>query len=163
MFDHAVLTEDNELTLKLLHLGYRIISPKECVLTTEVMPTWRELGRQRLRWKRGALQNLVQYGWTSVTRPYWARQVLSVLGVVATAVYAGTLLAAPFLGLHLHPFWLAVSGIFALERAISVRERGFRQQLLGALLFVEMIYDGFLQVVQARTYVDVLLGREGGW
>jgi|SRR5436190_8310874 len=163
VFDHAVLTEDNELTLKLLHLGYRIISPKECVLTTEVMPTWRELGRQRLRWKRGALQNLVQYGWTSVTRPYWARQVLSVLGVVATAVYAGTLLAAPFLGLHLHPFWLAVSGIFALERAISVRERGFRQQLLGALLFVEMIYDGFLQVVQARAYVDVLLGREGGW
>jgi cellulose synthase/poly-beta-1,6-N-acetylglucosamine synthase-like glycosyltransferase len=163
VFDTEVLTEDTELTLRLLHLGYRIISPKDCVLTTEVMPTWRDLARQRLRWKRGALQNLVQYGWTSVTRAYWGRQVLSALGVIATLAYLGTLVASPFVGLHLHPFWLAVSGIFAVERFISVRERGFSQQLLGALIVVEMAYDGFLQLVQARAYVDVLLGREGRW
>jgi cellulose synthase/poly-beta-1,6-N-acetylglucosamine synthase-like glycosyltransferase len=163
VFDTEVLTEDNELTLRLLHLGYRIISPKDCVLTTEVMPTWRDLARQRLRWKRGALQNLVQYGWTSVTRAYWGRQVLNALGVIATLAYLGTLVASPFVGLHLHPFWLAVSGVFAVERFISVRERGFGQQLLGALIVVEMAYDGFLQLVQARAYVDVLFGREGRW
>jgi cellulose synthase/poly-beta-1,6-N-acetylglucosamine synthase-like glycosyltransferase len=37
VYDTSVLTEDNELTLALLHLGYRVISPKECRLTTEVM------------------------------------------------------------------------------------------------------------------------------
>ncbi|MDX6409321.1 MAG: poly-beta,6-N-acetyl-D-glucosamine synthase [Gaiellaceae bacterium] len=163
VYDTEVLTEDNELTLRLLHLGHRIISPKECTLTTEVMPTWRELAQQRLRWKRGALQNLLQYGWTHVTRRYWGRQLLGLAGVSATFVYLGTLAAAPLTGLHLHPFWLAISGLFALERAVTVRERGLRQQLLGAAIVVEMIYDAFLQLVQARAYADVLLGRGGRW
>ncbi len=64
IYDTRVLTEDNELTLALLHLGHSIISPQGCRLTTEVMPTWRALARQRLRWKRGALENLTDYGWT---------------------------------------------------------------------------------------------------
>ncbi|MEN3336571.1 MAG: hypothetical protein V7647_247, partial [Acidobacteriota bacterium] len=163
VYDTEVLTEDNELTLRLLHLGYRIISPRECTLTTEVMPTWRELARQRLRWKRGALQNLLQYGWTHVTRRYWARQLLSFAGVSATFVYLATLAAAPLTGLHFSPFWLAISGLFALERFVTVRERGLRQQLLGAVIVVEMIYDAFLQLVQARAYADVVLGRGGRW
>jgi biofilm PGA synthesis N-glycosyltransferase PgaC len=163
VYDTEVLTEDNELTLRLLHLGYRIISPRECTLTTEVMPTWRELARQRLRWKRGALQNLLQYGWTRVTRRYWGRQLLSFAGVSATFIYLATLAAAPLTGLHFHPFWLAISGLFALERLVTVRERGLRQQLLGAVIVVEMFYDAFLQLVQARAYADVLLGRGGRW
>lgn len=39
VYDTNVLTEDNELTLALLHLGYAIVSPQECLLETEVMPT----------------------------------------------------------------------------------------------------------------------------
>src|SRR5581483_1887927 len=36
VYDTRVLTEDNELTLGLLHLGYAILSPRECGLVTEV-------------------------------------------------------------------------------------------------------------------------------
>lgn len=52
--DTTVLTEDNELTFAIKHLGHEVISPAACTLVTGVMPTWRELWRQRLRWKRGA-------------------------------------------------------------------------------------------------------------
>ena len=48
VYDTNVLTEDNELTLALLHLGYGVLSPKGCRLTTEVMESWRDLYRQRL-------------------------------------------------------------------------------------------------------------------
>ncbi len=71
VYDVEVLTEDFELTLALKHLGYEVVAPKECTLTTEVMETWGDLARQRLRWKRGAVENLVQYGLTRVTLEHW--------------------------------------------------------------------------------------------
>lgn len=163
VYDVEVLTEDNELTLRLLHLGHRIISPKECTLTTEVMPTWRQLANQRLRWKRGAFQNLSQYGWTTVTRPYWGRQVLAALGVLAAVVYVASIAVGAIVGMEFHPFWIALTGVFMVERSISVRERGWRQMALGALILVEMVYDTFLQFVQARAYLEIALRRSERW
>jgi len=73
IYDTSVLTEDNELSFAVMTLGYTLLAPKEMSLTTEVMPTWRQLWDQRLRWKRGALENCFQYGITKVTWRY-ARQ-----------------------------------------------------------------------------------------
>ena len=42
VYSTQALTEDNELTLALKHLGYRCVSPKECTVGTEVMSTTRE-------------------------------------------------------------------------------------------------------------------------
>ena len=84
VYDTAVLTEDNELTLALLHLGYTVTSPEGCRLTTEVMESWGDLYRQRLRWKRGAIENLFDYGLTRVTVRYWLRQLMTLLGIVVT-------------------------------------------------------------------------------
>jgi cellulose synthase/poly-beta-1,6-N-acetylglucosamine synthase-like glycosyltransferase len=61
-YDTVVLTEDNELTLALKSLGALMISPLACTVVTEVMPTWQALWAQRLRWQRGALENLGAYG-----------------------------------------------------------------------------------------------------
>lgn len=70
VYDVESLTEDNELTLALKHLGYRCVSPCACIVGTELMPTWSRLYYQRLRWQRGALDNLKAYGTTRVTLPY---------------------------------------------------------------------------------------------
>jgi cellulose synthase/poly-beta-1,6-N-acetylglucosamine synthase-like glycosyltransferase len=165
VYDTRVLTEDNELTLALLHLGHRIVSPQGCRLTTEVMPTWRALAQQRLRWKRGALENLADYGWTPVTRSYWGRQLLSLVGVVVTFVYVATILASLLLdgGIVVRPLWLAVTVVFVVERVVTVRSRGPAQMLLSSVLVVEMAFDLFLQAVQARAFSDALLRRERRW
>jgi cellulose synthase/poly-beta-1,6-N-acetylglucosamine synthase-like glycosyltransferase len=132
VYDTNVLTEDNELTLALRHLGYEVISPKGCRLTTEVMESWRDLYRQRLRWKRGALENLRDYG-----------------------LMDGTI--------HLQPIWLAVTGIFVLERVVTVWARGPLQMALAATLLVEMTFDLFLQAVHAKAIWDTLLNNERRW
>jgi cellulose synthase/poly-beta-1,6-N-acetylglucosamine synthase-like glycosyltransferase len=164
VYDTRVLTEDNELTLALLHLGHRIVSPKPCRLTTEVMPDWRSLAQQRLRWKRGALENLVDYGWTPVTRVYWGRQLLSFLGVLVTFVYLLSLAIAAIADTFtVAPLWLLVTLIFVVERVVTVRARGPVQMGLAALLVVEMVYDVFLQAVQARAFADAVLRRERTW
>ncbi len=164
VYDVHVLTEDNELSLALMHLGYRILAPKECTLETEVMTTWGDLARQRGRWKRGALENLADYGFTS--RSPRALLGPSVAGRprAATVVYlAVSLTWGVLVGFRLHPFWIAASGVFILERVITVRARGWRQMTSASPLVVEMVYDGFLQLVQARAFAQALSGAERRW
>lgn len=162
-YDTDVLTEDNEMTFALRTLGYTVIAPKGCYLTTEVMPTWRALARQRLRWKRGAFENLRQYGFNRLTAPYWGRQLVSLVGIIITAVYLASLAAAPVLGIHIAPLWMGVSLIFMAERAVTVRERGWKMMLLGFILLPEMLYDIFLQGVQAFAYMTAAMNRKEGW
>jgi cellulose synthase/poly-beta-1,6-N-acetylglucosamine synthase-like glycosyltransferase len=165
VYDTRVLTEDNELTLALLHLGHEIVSPQHCRLTTEVMPTWRELWHQRLRWKRGALENLVDYGWTPVTCSYWLRQLLSLIGVLVTLTYVGTVALDLALSgsVQVHAIWLVVTGIFSVERIVTVRRRGPVQMLIASTILIEMAFDVFLQVCQGKAFADAALGRERKW
>lgn len=163
VYDTSVLTEDNELTFAVLHLGHQVISPKGCTLTTEVMPTWRALWNQRLRWKRGAVENCVQYGLTHITWRYWGRQLLSMIGILVTAVYLATIaysLATD--SFRLHEFWLWVSLVFVVERVVTVRERGWRRMLLAASMY-ELLFDFLLQACHAKAYLDSVFRRERAW
>ena len=54
VYDTLALAEDNEMTLSRKSLGAKMVSPMQYRVVTEVMPTWRELWRQRMRWQRGA-------------------------------------------------------------------------------------------------------------
>lgn len=165
VYDTRILTEDNELTLALLHLGYEVRSPDGCRLTTEVMESWGDLYRQRLRWKRGAIENLRDYGLTRITAPYWVRQLVTLAGVVVTGIYLVSM--AWSLGIDqrvtLHPLWLCVTAVFALERIVTVRSRGPVQMALAGVLLVEMGFDVFLQGVHARALADAVLARERRW
>jgi cellulose synthase/poly-beta-1,6-N-acetylglucosamine synthase-like glycosyltransferase len=165
VYDTNVLTEDNELTLALLHLGYAVLSPRECLLETEIMTTWRDLWNQRVRWKRGALENLMDYGLTGVTWRYWGRQLLTHLGVLVTAIYLMTMvLSIAFTGgLHIHPIWIVITTVFITERVITVRDRGPVQMALAGLIFVEMSFDVFLQAAQARAFWQTLRHSERKW
>ncbi len=164
VYDTTVLTEDNEISFALMHLGYEIKSPPECALETEVMTSWRELWNQRLRWKRGAMENCVQYGFTRITAAYWGRQALTFLGIIVTLLYLGSLVwsFAVFGGINILPFWLAITGIFVIERVVTVRYRGWKQMLLSASMY-ELALDLFLQVVHARAYFDAITNRKRVW
>jgi cellulose synthase/poly-beta-1,6-N-acetylglucosamine synthase-like glycosyltransferase len=164
VYDVRVLTEDNELTLAILHRGFRILCPPGCTLTTEVMSTWGDLFRQRLRWKRGALENLTDYGWTPITRTYWGRQALSLLGIVVIFTYLVTLVWSIVVGgLHFSPVWIGVTVIFMVERIVSVRQRGGLQMAIAATIWIEMIFDVFLQFAQAKAFWETLLKKERTW
>ncbi|HWG98852.1 MAG TPA: glycosyltransferase family 2 protein [Pilimelia sp.] len=165
VYDVRVLTEDNELTLAILHLGLEIIAPKECTLATEVMPTWRDLFRQRLRWKRGALENLLDYGWTRITWSYWGRQLLSLIGIVVMALYLGSVAYSFAVAgrVQLHPLWIAVTIVFALERIVTVRGRGPAQMAVAGLLLVEMVYDVFLLAAQAKAFWEAAWKTDRRW
>ncbi|MDQ1084724.1 MULTISPECIES: glycosyltransferase family 2 protein [Microbacterium] len=163
VYDTSVLTEDNELTFAIRHLGYDVLSPAGCTLVTEIMPTWKDLWKQRLRWKRGAVENCVQYGLTRITWPYWGRQILTMLGCLITYIYLGTIVYALFFdSFSIQPFWLGVTAIFVIERIVTVRYRGWRYMLVAGLMY-ELIIDLFLQVVHTKAYLDALTRRRRDW
>ena len=164
VYDTKALTEDNELTFALLHLGMHIIAPPECRLLTEVMPTWADLRRQRFRWKRGAIENNRHYGLTRHTVKYHALQWWSGVGIVVTAVYVASLAYLLAVGqFHLATFWIAVTGVYIVERVVTVSARGRRQMALAGLLFVEMPYDITLQIVQARAFLAAFFRTRKSW
>src|SRR5450759_868727 len=145
------------------HLGYEVLSPIGCTLETEVMTSWRDLSAQRLRWKRGALENCFQYGVTRITWSYWGRQALSLLGVLVTVIYLGTLVwAAKTNSFTVQPFWLAITGIFVIERTVTVSDRGWKYMLAAALLY-EIFYDPFLQFVHLKAFTATFFRSQRSW
>ncbi|MGL3807543.1 glycosyltransferase family 2 protein [Paeniglutamicibacter sp. R2-26] len=165
VYDTAALTEDNELTIALKSLGALTISPSECTVVTELMPTWRTLWNQRLRWQRGALENLGAYGMTPQTVRYWAQQLGIGYGVIALFSYLALLLV---MALALDtwiwfPFWLGLGAVFSIERVVTVWKGGWRARMLAVLLIPELCFDMYLNFVYVKGIIDSAVGRRAAW
>ena len=165
VYDTRALTEDNELTLSLKTLGAQMTSPPECRVTTEIMTTWRDLWRQRLRWHRGALENIGAYGLTRATALYWGQQLGLAYGVLALQSYlvlmAVSLLAAD--SIRWSPFWVTIGMIFLVERLVTVWRAGWRGRALAAPMFPELAYAAYLQACFVTSIGQILRGRKADW
>lgn len=158
------ITEDSELTMAIKTLGHECVSPMECWVSTEVMPTWRALWRQRLRWQRGALDNLRMYGLTRVTLPYAARQAWNLVELLFFVIYLAVTAASIAMGtLHLTPLWLAVGAVFVAERVVSVRRAGLLAALVATAMVVETGYGLFKHAVNLKCLVDIRRGSAAAW
>lgn len=161
----ASLTEDDEITKAVKTMGYRTMSPKACTVTTEVMTSVPALWAQRLRWQRGALENLRDYGWTKVTAPYFGKQIMMGGGALAFALYlVFVALQLAYVGhLGINPFWTGIGLIFIVEKVVSVWHAGWKARLIAALLLPELAYDLFQHCVFFRALADLAMRREERW
>ncbi len=165
VYDTHALTEDNELTMALKTLGALMESPAECSVITEVMPTRKELWNQRMRWQRGALENVGQYGVTRTTLRYWGQQLGLGYSAIALSSYL-LLMLLTFLAVDnwiWFPFWLGIGLIFIVERMVSVWNVGWPGRILAALLIPELTYDMFLNAVFLKSLFDIAFNRSASW
>lgn len=165
VYDTAALTEDNELTIALKSLGALMISPSDCRVVTELMPTTAALWRQRLRWQRGALENIGAYGVTPATFRYWAQQMGIGYSVVALNAFALLMLLTVLSedSWIWYPFWLGMGLLFALERVVTVWRGGWRARALALLLVPELLFDMYLNAIYVKGIVDITSGRSATW
>lgn len=163
-YDESAVTEDNEMSLALKSCGYKLASPKECSTTTELMGTWHDLQKQRIRWYRGALDNLRTYGFTKVTRRYWMQQALLMLSVMTFGSYLMLSVANVAFGwFGVSLVWSAVGLIFMVERIATVWNTGWRGRLLAGLIVPELVYSAALQIAFVRGIAAHLRGRTPDW
>jgi cellulose synthase/poly-beta-1,6-N-acetylglucosamine synthase-like glycosyltransferase len=165
VYDTAALTEDNELTIAIKSLGGLMVSPRECTVVTELMPTWRTLWAQRLRWQRGALENLGAYGMTRQTFRYWAQQLGIGYGVIALSSFMLMMLVMALALDHWvwFPFWMGLGAVFIAERLVTAWSAGVRGRLLAIPLLPELMFDLFLDAVYIKGVVDISFGRTATW
>lgn len=165
VYDTSALTEDNEITIALRTMGALMVSPSECTVVTELMPSWQDLWRQRLRWQRGAVENIGAYGVSRATFRYWVQQLGIGYGTVALTSYLATM--AILIGASdtwvWFPFWLGVGSIFAVERVVTAWSAGLSGRLVALALIPELLYDLFLDTVYVYGLVQITLARRAQW
>ncbi|MBD7998371.1 MULTISPECIES: glycosyltransferase family 2 protein [Oerskovia] len=164
VYDPGAITEDSELTLALRTLGYGLASPLSMSCTTELMPTARDLHRQRVRWYKGMLDNLRSYGLTRVTARYVGQQVMLALSAfMLMSLVLLTALSVATGSFRIVPAWIAVGAVLVAERLVTVLDNGPRARLLAALVLPELTYDMFLQVAYLRACLLAVAVRDVGW
>jgi len=165
VYDTSALTEDNEITIALKSLGALMVSPPRCTVVTELMPTWRDLWRQRLRWQRGAVENIGAYGLSWATLRYWGQQLGIGYGTIALLCYLATMaiLAGASETWVWFPFWLGVGAVFAVERVVTAWRTDWAGRIVAALLLPELLYDLFLDGVFVHGLVQITLARRADW
>lgn len=158
-------TEDIELTFAFKALGYRPMSPADAHAQTDIMPTWKALKDQRLRWQRGMLDSLLLYGITKAT----ALDAVKQLGI-----YAGSLMAPAYLGLLTFwvlaygavPFswqWAPLTLVFVLERIWTVRRNRPSDLVMAAVLVPEWIYEQWRSAVYWLAFWKTIRGSRREW
>jgi cellulose synthase/poly-beta-1,6-N-acetylglucosamine synthase-like glycosyltransferase len=163
-YSRTSITEDDEITLALKTLGHRCIPADGCHTITEVMPTWPDLWRQRVRWQKGALSDLWAYGLSRVTAPYWLRQLAIYAGLAVSIacwwIIIGSIAHQPGFNVA----WTAgILGINFIERLYTVRRAGPWGMLLSIVMVPEFLYDVFRMGVFIRALADALRGRDIAW
>lgn len=68
VWDESSIVEDYALTLKLKEKGWRVKVGRNMHITTDYMPTWKNLWKQRRRWMYGTAEELEKNGWNKHTR-----------------------------------------------------------------------------------------------
>lgn len=165
VYDTHALTEDNELTIALKTLGALMMSPKECMVETELMPTLVTLWRQRLRWQRGAMENIATYGITSTTARYWSQQLGLAYSVFALWTYF-LLIFLQVVSADIwvwYPFWLIMALVFIAEKVWTVRKGGWKGMLLASFLIPELLYDTYLDIIFVKGVFDMIFHKKANW
>lgn len=163
-YDTGTITEDSRLSLDLQMCGWGIASRGEVV--TETMPTWRMLWLQRRRWYLGALQNVIDLGWSRVTARYWAQQAMLTVSVLLMSLLITLTIAATVINggpITPEPFWLAIGAIFAVERVATVWDQPWPRRLFAAVVVPELIYALVLQTAFVAAVWQKAAGSAGTW
>ena len=145
LFIEDSLTEDYELTLAVRSLGYRCLSTRQCPVITDVMPTFRDLRLQRVRWYRGAMESLALYGWSPLT--HWTWFQIGITYVASLLLPLVVLLIVLSLVLFDSVFdarWLLIWPVMMAEQYVNARRVGVRLWRIPLLFFPLWAYDNLL-------------------
>ncbi|HRV66838.1 MAG TPA: hypothetical protein P5074_10820 [Candidatus Nanopelagicales bacterium] len=61
------------------------------------------------------------------------------------------------------PFWIGIGTLFAVERVVAVWRSTWQARLLAALLFPELVYAMFLNVVYVKGVFDIMTAKSAQW
>lgn len=171
-YDPQTITEDFDLSLKLLRDGWRI-EQSEAVVRTQVPFRVHDLYKQRLRWYKGAFQTLIKHRGvfteTDAGILHWYVYPYRALSLLFVPVMSPTIVVVVALGLAFGPTWyvLGVAGYFAAVLALSsfliVALEGEDPRLLVYVPLFIVGYKQFLDYVVAHSAFELARSADTDW
>lgn len=187
-FSSDTLAEDQDLTLTVRKLGYKIGYEENAIAWTEAPDTVRALAKQRFRWSFGTLQCLWKHrdvlfrrrygalGWVAMPNVWIFQIFFPLISPVMDLVLLWTLAAAWIERLE-HPAEYAVTNLeqvifyYALFLAVDwlasafafMLERRERLSLLWWLFLQRFCYRQIMYYVMIKSVVTAVRGALVGW
>lgn len=164
VYDETSLTEDYELTVAMKRVGFDPRCAADCLVDTDVMPTWRDWQIQRLRWQRGTLETLFTYGFVEHTRKAWGVQLWTyfrtTIPILMVIIWS---YALSFEEIAFHPFWLLIIPVFMLDQLIATWQAGWRARIYATLIVPLWVYETYQSVAYWKALRLALRGGETEW
>lgn len=163
-YDEDSITEDGRLSVDLKICGWRLTSPVECAATTETMPTWGMLVKQRTRWFLGALQTVSRAPLTRTSFPYLFQQFMLTISVLILWLLLILTAVSVIMGsAQLSIFWTAIGGIFMVERVVTIPKERLSHRIFAGAIIPELIYAIVLQWAFIRAVTQFVSRSSGEW
>jgi len=187
-YPEDTLAEDQDLTIAIQRLGWKVGYDIEAVALTEAPETFRALGKQRFRWSFGTLQCLWKHravissgrprglAWFGMPQA-WLFQILfaAISPMIDLALVVSTIGTAVRIHQHgwaqaqgdvlrMGTYWLAFVSIDLLAGWVAYRLEPRRQRFPGLLMVAQrFVYRQLMYGVVIRSISAALRGRMVGW
>lgn len=140
VYDEGSRVEDFELTLAVRRLGWRVRSYRALRAETDVMETFGDYARQRIRWQRGALETLRRYGFGRLTWRLWLAQFRIYTMTFILGLTGWMLLMIAQHGMTWN-WWLLAAPIVGLSETVEAWAAGRKARWAAALVIPVWGYD----------------------
>lgn len=171
-FDPDTLTEDFDMTIRVLKDGWKVAA-SDAVVWTEAPETWRDLYRQRSRWSRGNLMTLHKHADVIVGTEYGVlHQFTFPLGLLTIVVvpFADLAVAVAIVLGIVAGHWLVIAKLFCLfvlfQGAIALLVVTLEDDDVRLIAFAPLFvvgYKHFVNLVTIKSIFDVLLRSDHQW
>ena len=187
-YPEDTLAEDQDLTIAIQRLGWRVAYDVEAIALTEAPETFAALSKQRYRWSFGTLQCLWKHrmvlttgnprglAWFGMPQA-WLFQIVfaaisPMIDLALIVSIAGTVLRVQQHGwnqtqsdvLRLAIYWAAFVSIDLLAGWIAYRLEPTRQRFPAFLMLAQrFVYRQLMYSVVIRSIASALRGRMVGW
>ncbi len=155
-WDGFAITEDLNLSVKLMIEGYAIRYCGDTWVYQEAVPTWRQLFRQRARWAIGNFETLFVYGTRIINSPMPLFRTFGVLEHVA------------FYGLNMLVFFgfivcaVNIAGWFLLDQATLIRMDA--PLIVGILSAIGFFPGAIITLTRDKVGIfELIYGTFGYW
>ena len=174
LYDKDTLTEDFDVTVKMLKAGKVVQALSNAIVYTEAPSTWRDFYRQRLRWNRGTFQTLrkhwnvfrhSRFGFVrTLTFPY---VLISMLFIPLASVFAIVSLIYAVLSGYAFQVLYVTLGFMVLQATYSLLAIQMDNEDLKLVIFSPLFVIGYKEIrnfIKIKSFLDVfLLRKEMKW
>lgn len=169
-YTEDTLTEDADLTLRLLLNGGRIVYAPEARSRTEAPETVSALAKQRFRWSYGTFQCLSKntkfffrgtLGWVALPNMFLFQVLFPLLSPIGDLVLLLAILRGDVGSILAGYLMFIVMDLFGSLLAFTLEKRS--KKLMWLILIQRFFYRQFMYYITYKSIVAMLRGRRHGW